>query len=292
MKTMMRFVTISLGAVLAFSGVADALTMGTGNFKIKLEDFEQFLPGLSNFGTPNAPGNVAGFYNDGTEDLRGIVNITQMAWTSGTVANYDVMALNGVNSGTDSLVGVFYGLDANYAQGSPTAMAFGFTGGHLDLYLDTTPDEDVTAGPGGFGPSSAYATVTNGDATLWLSMDFVPGDDPNAPGVSTLAGTANLTGFPSGGIDGQVGQAFLDITGGSAAHLFDKDVFGLGRDIIFGNHFGGPGNTNFVPQDFTWGWDLASDDPARGATIPEPGTVVLLGMGLIALGGAARRRMI
>jgi len=291
MKTMMRLVTVSLGAVLAFGGVADALTIGAGNFKIKLEDFEQFLPGMANFGTSNAPGNVSGIYNDGVEDLRGIVNVTQMAW-AGTVDNFDLMALDGVNTGSESLVGVFYGLDANYAQGPPTATAFGFTGGHLDLYLDKTPDEDVTVGPAGFGMTSAdYATVTDGDAILWLSMDFVPGDDPNAPGVSTLAGTANLTGWPAGGIDGQVGQAFLDITGGSAAAAFKKDVFGPGRDIIFGNHFGGVGNTNFEPVNFTWGWDLASDDPARGSTIPEPGTVVLLGMGLIALGGVARRRL-
>ena len=94
-------------------------------------------------------------------------------------------------------------------------------------------------------------------------------------------------------------ESYLDITGGTGASLFDRGVFDLGNTLVgadradlkiisdLTNQFSAGVWTN--PN----GWTTNSQDPitGRGAAIPEPSTIILLGAGLLGIGIFGKRRM-
>ncbi|MEJ2685881.1 MAG: PEP-CTERM sorting domain-containing protein [Gammaproteobacteria bacterium] len=301
----------ALASALCWAGVSQAaITLSAGQVKFKLEDFEQFLPGVTaqttTFQAPPPAAITPGtYFQDGTPDLRGVFNITQVIGSSGT-QSFPGVAVSGVQNASESLTGVFYGFDSLYSTADPTkgTDSFGYTGGHLAIYVNSNP-VDFTRGPGGFGATdSVYNTITGG--TLWLSADFVPGFDVSSTGPTgaTLYGSINphaigtpdangncTAGFNNGAgacvaLDGN-SQAFMHVTGGLVADRFTPGVYGGNRDLVLGNHFGSEGNFNFIQNGFNWGWNYVSDDPATG-TIPEPGTVALMAVAMGGLAGAVR----
>jgi len=116
--------------------------------------------------------------------------------------------------------------------------------------------------------SNTLASASNG--ALWLELTLHPGTFLN--GTGTDIGT---------GSDKGTGAADLDATGGLAKGNFDTNTRIGGSDVTF--------TSDFQPDGENTG-NLTGNITLRGNTIPEPGSLALLGLGIAGLGLAQRRR--
>jgi hypothetical protein len=169
-----------------------------------------------------------------------------------------------------------------------------FSGGTANFYSDSvTP---FTASDSG-GQGNDFANATDGN--LWLTLagagtgrvcgSGATGDpvtcDSGVNTVITLESTIFISDSDLATITNGFGGGFLDVAfgGGLADAHFDTNSQPSGQDVNLASNFSrtSPGESNW-PLDGTADMDLLA--------VPEPGTLGMLGLGLLGLGFYARRR--
>lgn len=183
---------------------------------------------------------------------------------------YTLLDLNPTNFDPDG-AGPISG--AQYGYSAPTGPFdlgnFAFTGGWLKLYVDGTT------------PFNSLNKASASDGSLWLSLLAVDQTGNNAG--TTLSGS--LTQQFAAGVAGR-GNGLFDVVGGLAAYNINTNKQIGGRDLSFTSSFQPNPNGGVTPD----GFNAFGTGEFAGTSIPEPGMLALLGLGLFGIGFARRNK--
>jgi hypothetical protein len=309
MKKLIFLTAILLTVGMSSAAMAEILTLPLGATYIKFDNREQ----ISAVGNAITAPSGAKEQNWGvfiaSSISKGDLSTDPQNFDPGTDPSDSIWsALFGGIPVAGEITGIFWGIQA---AAPPPGVALASQGGKIRFYFDETPDASLAAAM----PSDRTAddTFTNfTDGTLLAELDFKPGGV--APAPITIVGSAT----PSGGGFAGVADSFADVVdtdsdgdidaddGAWAPYLAGKyfpTLFGAGNaDLKFRNGYSSPGQPTGHPWDamgsITVGTDTIpvpifgaqSTDPARAYVVPEPTTLLLVGLGLFGLAGIGRKK--
>lgn len=301
--------TALVTALLAGGGWANATPFPaapTGPIYIHLDDAEQISASNDIVG-PNNATPYSAINTTGTEGNWGIVEIASIQ--GGTIQNpvgSDVtgggafLFTNGQNGG-EQILGIFYGVHLDTVGNPSTA-----SGGVLDLYGFTGSNQNYSTELSS-GANLAKRTAQNqytgftcaggntASCTFLAQLDFVYGANGAADTKTTIVTPVNPVTT-----DGTA-QSYLSVSTadvGAWTDALNTNFFTLDPnndplpdtpDVRLTNSFAHGGATAWSVGD-TDIVGLASSDPGRTASVPEPGSLALFGTALLGMASLARRR--
>lgn len=227
--------------------------------------------------TPNpplgpAPGGI------GSEDTWGVANVNTMS-NEDTLDVYYSAPTFGNNGQRIALM--FYGVTDFNVTNDGINQTILSQGGFVEFWLYTaTSGINASGGPTARTGLNTYPGVSDkAGAEMVLKLAFSPGVTASDPSATYLSNFVTTT-FQG------AGNAFMDVVDGTWADFFDTDSLGDPNGGMHDMYVDFTGNTTGgVP----FGWTLKIEAQINSRAVPVPGTLLLLGAGLLGFSGARRR---
>lgn len=320
----LKLLSIALGATLSLSAMAAPLVLPLGPLYFQFTNLEQVALGVDATGTPLNNTSTCAGCSGAPEGVWGVAQVSVMragtpnpaGAVAGDVGN-DIDNLGTAPFFSDQLVPVaggqvtamFYGAVQTSITTLGTVNSLKSTGGFIDLYWDdpTLANTIVNISaltPGLRTSDSTFTGVTDG--AFLARLAFASGIDPSDP-TTFLQGTIDTALANNSGSADSYANVVADANGDGVINALDglwatslnSDWFGvvdnstgvpiLGtRDIRFSNKI--DSNTDWDGVDGVFG--ATSNDPGRAFVVPEPASLALVGLGLLAAGASRRRRSV
>lgn len=260
-----------------------------------------------------------------TFGLVGQAQADAYAYSSNTITNFLITGVTFQNSSTTSAgSSTLNGVDESFSGALDTAPAYNGTGTHpannvfsalgqINNYgrgdaLISNPN--VLAAPGGAANNVAEAFVTSGNRATGDGTNILSGSFTVGEGGTTLNASMTADPFMEVWLNGSVSPgSFADATmsftmtilsainGSTVAEWTVPAIDHVMSALELGDHFTyDPAaenytfGTNLLAGDYRIAINMAEGVSVQSTTIPEPGSIALLGMGLACLGFMRNRK--